>query len=132
MAGLAAAGAVAFSDDGRPVSDDAIMRRAFEAAAAVDRLIIDHCEDKALAGNGIEVSGGDLDGRSLEFGDWNDDGTVGYRAGQQDHPQNRDTGQQHCVSYTNNRSKYFSCASFGSQYPFEPAEAPGFFRGGYG
>ena len=53
MAGLAAAGAVAFSDDGRPVSDDAIMRRAFEAAAAVDRLIIDHCEDKALAGNGV-------------------------------------------------------------------------------
>jgi dihydroorotase len=57
MAGLAAAGAVAFSDDGRPVSDDAVMRQALEAAAAADRLIIDHCEDKARAGNGVVNEG---------------------------------------------------------------------------
>jgi dihydroorotase len=53
MAALAAAGAVAFSDDGRPVRDDGIMRRALEAAAAAGRLVIDHCEDKSLSGNGV-------------------------------------------------------------------------------
>jgi dihydroorotase len=53
MASLAAAGAVAFSDDGRPVADDEVMRKALEAAAALGRLVIDHCEDKSLAGNGL-------------------------------------------------------------------------------
>ncbi len=53
MAGLAAAGAAAFSDDGRPVADDAIMGRALGAAAAAGRFVIDHCEDKSLARNGV-------------------------------------------------------------------------------
>ena len=53
MADLAAAGAAAFSDDGRPVADDGIMHRALRAADAASRLVIDHCEDKSLAGNGI-------------------------------------------------------------------------------
>jgi dihydroorotase len=53
MAALAAAGAVAFSDDGRPVRDDGTMKRALEAAAAAGRLVIDHCEDKSMAGNGV-------------------------------------------------------------------------------
>jgi dihydroorotase len=57
MPALAAAGAVAFSDDGRPVADDGIMARALEAAAAVGRLVIDHCEDKALAGAGVVNEG---------------------------------------------------------------------------
>ena len=57
MAALAAAGAAAFSDDGRPVSDDAIMRRALVAAAAVGRLVIDHCEDRSLAGAGAVNEG---------------------------------------------------------------------------
>lgn len=52
MAALAAAGAAAFSDDGRPVADDAVMGRALEAAAAAGRVVIDHCEDKSLAKNG--------------------------------------------------------------------------------
>lgn len=57
MAGLAAAGAVAFSDDGRPVADDAVMRRALEAAVAAGRLIIDHCEDRSLAKDGVINAG---------------------------------------------------------------------------
>jgi dihydroorotase len=57
MAALAAAGAVAFSDDGRPVADDGVMRKALEAADAVGRLVIDHCEDKSLAGSGLVNEG---------------------------------------------------------------------------
>jgi len=57
MAALAAAGAVAFSDDGRPVPDDAVMRRALETATRAGRLVIDHCEDRSLAGNGAINAG---------------------------------------------------------------------------
>ena len=53
MADLVAAGAVAFSDDGRPVADSRMMRRALEAAAAAGSLIIDHCEDLPLAEGGV-------------------------------------------------------------------------------
>jgi len=53
MADLVAAGAVAFSDDGRPVPDSRTMRRALEAAAAAGSLIIDHCEDLSLAEGGV-------------------------------------------------------------------------------
>ena len=52
MADLVAAGAVAFSDDGRPVTDSRVMRRALEAAAAAGSLVVDHCEDRALAEDG--------------------------------------------------------------------------------
>ena len=47
---LAQAGAVAFSDDGSPVADAALMRRALEYAGMLATPIIDHCEDPALAG----------------------------------------------------------------------------------
>mgnify|MGYP001059545821 FL=1 len=57
MAALRSAGAVAFSDDGRPVADDRVMRLALEAAAAAGALIIDHCEDRALAAGGIMHQG---------------------------------------------------------------------------
>jgi dihydroorotase len=53
VAGLVAAGAVAFSDDGRPVPDSRLMRRALEAAEAAGALVIDHCEDRALAEGGL-------------------------------------------------------------------------------
>ena len=53
MADLVAAGAAAFSDDGRPVADSRTMRRALEAAAAAGSLIIDHCEDLPLAEGGV-------------------------------------------------------------------------------
>ncbi|HPW18053.1 MAG TPA: dihydroorotase [Candidatus Aminicenantes bacterium] len=57
MAACAAAGAVAFSDDGRPVASDDIMRRALLAAAAAGSLVIDHCEDRALAAGGVMHAG---------------------------------------------------------------------------
>jgi len=52
MAALAAAGAVAFSDDGRPVQNSLVMRRALEAAALLDMPVIDHCEDQTLTEEG--------------------------------------------------------------------------------
>ncbi len=52
MADLVTAGAVAFSDDGRPVPDSRVMRQALEAAAAAGSLVIDHCEDRSLAEGG--------------------------------------------------------------------------------
>lgn len=51
--GLAAAGAVAFSDDGRPVKTAALMRRAMEAASALGLPVIDHCEDPTLSAGGL-------------------------------------------------------------------------------
>lgn len=52
MADLVAAGAVAFSDDGRPVTDSRVMRQALEAAISAGSLIIDHCEDRSLSEGG--------------------------------------------------------------------------------
>ena len=52
MADLAASGAVAFSDDGLPVMTSRIMRRALAAAESSGRLVIDHCEDRALSEGG--------------------------------------------------------------------------------
>lgn len=57
MAETAAAGAVAFSDDGRPVTDSHLMRRAMEYAAMLGRPIISHCEDPALAAGGVMHEG---------------------------------------------------------------------------
>ncbi len=50
MAELAAAGAVAFSDDGSPVADAHLMRRALEYASMCSLPVIDHCEDPSLSG----------------------------------------------------------------------------------
>ena len=54
---LRAAGCVAVSDDGRPVADASLMRRALEYAAMFDMLVIDHCEDVSLAGDGVAHEG---------------------------------------------------------------------------
>ncbi|HVL25504.1 MAG TPA: dihydroorotase [Thermomicrobiales bacterium] len=43
------AGAIGWSDDGDTTADSAIMRRALEASARLDRPVIVHCEDKPLA-----------------------------------------------------------------------------------
>jgi dihydroorotase len=53
MAGLAAAGVVAFSDDGDPVASSRLMRRAMEYSRDLGLPIIDHCEDQGLSDNGI-------------------------------------------------------------------------------
>lgn len=46
------AGAVAISDDGRPVMNSRVMRRAMENARALDIPVIDHCEDLNLSAGG--------------------------------------------------------------------------------
>jgi dihydroorotase len=46
-------GAIAFSDDGRPVEDAAKMLEAMKAANALGKAIISHCEDMSLAAGGI-------------------------------------------------------------------------------
>lgn len=57
MADLTKAGAIAFSDDGQPVFNNEVMRRALEYSKLMDTLIIDHCEDKALSRNGVMHEG---------------------------------------------------------------------------
>jgi dihydroorotase len=57
MKDLVAAGAIAFSDDGRPVTDSLVMRRALRAAEAAASLVIDHCEDRPLAEGGAVNEG---------------------------------------------------------------------------
>jgi dihydroorotase len=47
---LAEAGCIGFSDDGSPVADAGIMRRALEYASTFGLPVIDHCEDPQLAG----------------------------------------------------------------------------------
>ena len=51
------AGIVAVSDDGRPVPNAGIMRRAMEYARGFDLPLIDHCEDKSLARGGTMHEG---------------------------------------------------------------------------
>lgn len=50
---MAAAGAVAFSDDGKPVTNGELMRCALQYAAMWGRPVIAHCEDRQLAGEGV-------------------------------------------------------------------------------
>jgi dihydroorotase len=57
MADLKKAGAIAFSDDGQPVLNSEVMRRALEYSKLLDTLIIDHCEDKALSLDGVMNEG---------------------------------------------------------------------------
>ena len=54
---LAAAGAVAFSDDGAPVEDARLFRHALEYASARDLLVIEHAQDAALSTNGVMHEG---------------------------------------------------------------------------
>ena len=57
MADLAENGAVAFSDDGNCVADNRVLRRGLEYAKMVDRPLIDHPEEPALARNGVMNEG---------------------------------------------------------------------------
>jgi dihydroorotase len=54
---LAAAGAVAFSDDGAPVDDARLFRHALEYARTKDLLIIEHAQNIALSGKGVMHEG---------------------------------------------------------------------------
>ena len=57
LSALAAAGATAFTDDGRPVYNSRFMRDALVSAAALGRPVVSHCEDLELAGGGIMKEG---------------------------------------------------------------------------
>jgi dihydroorotase len=57
MAEQVAAGAVAFSDDGKCIQISLAMRRALERAKSLNALIIDHCEDHSLSQGGIMHEG---------------------------------------------------------------------------
>ncbi len=52
MGDLAEGGAVAFSDDGSPVYDAGLMRRALEYSSMLNRAVINHMEDLALNPHG--------------------------------------------------------------------------------
>jgi dihydroorotase len=57
MVALRDAGAVAFSDDGRPIMNAAVMRRVLEYARGVGRPVVAHCEDLNLKGDGVVHEG---------------------------------------------------------------------------
>ena len=57
MGDLAEAGVVAFSDDGAPVADAALMRRALEYCRALGLAVSDHCEEPSLAHAGVMHEG---------------------------------------------------------------------------
>jgi dihydroorotase len=57
MGELREAGCVAVSDDGRPVANAELMRRALEYARGMGILVISHAEEPALAGEGTMNEG---------------------------------------------------------------------------
>ncbi|MBA3273736.1 MAG: dihydroorotase [Chthoniobacterales bacterium] len=54
---LAAAGAVAITDDGRCIQDNGLMRRAVEQARETGVPVLDHCQDYNAVGNGVVHQG---------------------------------------------------------------------------
>jgi len=54
---LSEAGAVAFTDDGSPVSDPEIFRRVLEYTSQVNCPVIQHCEDMRLSNGGVMNEG---------------------------------------------------------------------------
>ncbi len=54
---LQEAGIMALSDDGKPVMDAALMRRAMEYAHSLGLPVIQHCEDKNLSAGGLMNEG---------------------------------------------------------------------------
>jgi dihydroorotase len=54
---LKEAGAVALSDDGNPVTDSRLMRRALEYSTRFDLPVISHCEELSLAAGGAMNEG---------------------------------------------------------------------------
>jgi dihydroorotase len=54
---LKEAGAVGFSDDGKPIMNAALLRRALEYASSLEMPLIVHCEDKNLSSGGVMHEG---------------------------------------------------------------------------
>jgi dihydroorotase len=57
MGDLKEAGCVAVSDDGKPVANSELMRRALEYAKGMDIMLISHCEELSLVGEGVMNEG---------------------------------------------------------------------------
>ena len=57
LAGMARAGAVAFTDDGSTVADEALLEAAMRVAAKLGLPVLDHAMDPALAGDGVMHEG---------------------------------------------------------------------------
>ena len=57
MGALADAGAVGFTDDGRPVASAGMMRRALQYSAVADRTVAVHCEEPTLTRGGHAHAG---------------------------------------------------------------------------
>ncbi len=53
MGDLVAAGAVAFSEDGKTVADSKLLRHALEYASLFNKPLLCHCQDNALFANGV-------------------------------------------------------------------------------
>ena len=68
MGALAEAGAVAFTDDGRPVATAGVMRRALQYNAITGRMIAVHCEEQSLTFGGHAHAG--LVAAELGLGGW--------------------------------------------------------------
>lgn len=57
MGEMKTAGIVAVSDDGRPVPNAGIMRRAMEYARGFNLTVVDHCQDTSLSAGGVMHEG---------------------------------------------------------------------------
>ncbi|MBN2333502.1 MAG: dihydroorotase [Deltaproteobacteria bacterium] len=57
MAEMAAAGVVAFSEDGKTVENSRLYRHAMEYAGSLGKIIICHCQDSFLFGSGVVHEG---------------------------------------------------------------------------
>ena len=57
IADMVSAGAVAFSDDGSPVENAGLLRRAMEYARMFDVPIVSHCETMSLSSDGVMHEG---------------------------------------------------------------------------
>lgn len=54
---LVEAGAVGFTDDGNPIADSELLRRAFQYCRMFDKPVLDHAEDRALTEGGVMHEG---------------------------------------------------------------------------
>ncbi|MBI5245629.1 MAG: dihydroorotase [Elusimicrobia bacterium] len=70
FAKLRAAGAAALSDDGRPVMNAGLLRRALEAAKDLGLLVIDHCEDLHLSNGACVHEGPEALRKGLKGSPW--------------------------------------------------------------
>ncbi len=57
IAEMKESGAVAISDDGRPVMNSQVMRHAMEYARDHDLVVVDHCQDTCLSAGGVMNEG---------------------------------------------------------------------------